>query len=78
MVAILFSHLGNCESQKPNLQLIRDIDESDACMKFEQNHRKMRKLLIVKETRTLCLIFGENRKTNWTVVKGTLYKPARP
>ena len=47
MLAILSANFETMGRRTPNSEHIRDIDESDACMKFERN--PLKKLLCVKE-----------------------------
>ena len=53
MAAISSTILKSKSHRKPNFQLIRDIDESGPCMKFEQNPLKMKKVIVCLRTRQM-------------------------
>ena len=48
--AILLAILETESSRKPNYELVKDINETDACVKFKQNLLRMKKVIACQRT----------------------------
>ena len=64
-------HLGNLSRRKLNLELVRDVNESDACIKFQQNSSGNDKIIASKK-RTHRLTDRRTDRMNTTGLLPTL------